>query len=222
MSKQFKGLWIPAEVLCDKDLKHVEKLVLSMALAMRDGIRMSDATIADQIGVSDRSIAGILKSLVSKGYMGKSGNGYHRKFTALRKVAMLTTQGYVETTQGDVVTTQGCAETTQGCDVVEDESKDIRKAATPLRKVATLTTQGCDHKEYKEYKRKEQSATKVEKQFDEALELDSANTSEVPSLGTKPSWIGLEDMSGYALRNEPKDGTLIRNPHTGTITEYEK
>jgi DNA-binding MarR family transcriptional regulator len=87
MSKQFKGLWIPAEVLCDKDLKHVEKLVLSMALAMRDGIRMSDATIADQIGVSDRSIAGILKSLVSKGYMGKSGNGYHRKFTALRKVA---------------------------------------------------------------------------------------------------------------------------------------
>ena len=75
---------------------------------------------------------------------------------------------------------------------------------------------------YSKPNRKEQSATKVEKQFDEALELDSANTSEGTSLGTKPSWIGLEDMSGYALRNEPKDGTLIRNPHTGTITEYEK
>ena len=215
MSKQFKGLWIPAEVLCDEDLKHVEKLVLSMALAMRDGIKMSDATIAEQIGVSDRSIAGILKSLVSKGYMGKSGSGYYRKFTALRKVATLTTQGYVETTQG-------CAETTQGCDVSEDESKDIRKAATPPRKAAMLTTQGCDHKEYKEYKRKEQSAKKVEKQFDEALESDSANTSEASSLGTMPSWLGFEDTNGYALRKEPKEGTLIRNPCTGEITEYEK
>ena len=129
MSNKFKGLWIPVEVLCDEDLKHVEKLVLSMALAMRDGIRMSDATIAEQIGVSDRSVAGILKSLVSKGYMGKSGNGYNRKFTALRKVATLTTQGCVETTQGDVVTTQGDVVTTQGCDVVEDDPKDIRSLA---------------------------------------------------------------------------------------------
>ena len=173
MSKQFKGLWIPAEVLCNEDLKHVEKLVLSMALAMRDGIRMSDATIAEQIGVSDRSIAGILKSLVSKDYMGKSGSGYYRKFT-------------------------------------------------PLRKAATLTTQGCDHKEYKEYKKNKQNAKKVEKKVDEALELDSSNTSEASSLGTKPSWHGFEDTNGYALRNEPKEGTLIRNPHTGEITEYEK
>ena len=208
MSKQFKGLWIPAEVLCNEDLKHVEKLVLSMALAMRDGIRMSDATIAEQIGVSDRSIAGILKSLVSKDYMGKSGSGYYRKFTPLRKAATLTTQG--------------CVETTQGCDVSEDESKDIRKAATPLRKAATLTTQGCDHKEYKEYKKNKQNAKKVEKKVDEALELDSSNTSEASSLGTKPSWHGFEDTNGYALRNEPKEGTLIRNPHTGEITEYEK
>lgn len=70
--------------------------------------------------------------------------------------------------------------------------------------------------------REDQSAKKVEKQIDEALELDSANTSEGTSLGTKPSWFGFEDMSGNALRSEPKDGTLIRNPHTGEITEYEK
>ena len=78
-----------------------------------------------------------------------------------------------------------------------------------------------NHQEPPEIKNK-QSAKKVEKQVDEALELDSANTSEGTSLGTKPSWFGFEDINGYALRSEPKDGTLIRNPHTGEITEYEK
>jgi|19_taG_2_1085344.scaffolds.fasta_scaffold123066_1 hypothetical protein len=75
---------------------------------------------------------------------------------------------------------------------------------------------------YSKPNRKEQSAKKVEKQVDEALELDSANTSEGTSLGTRPSWIGFEDTNGYALRNEPKEGALIRNPHTGEIKEYEK
>jgi len=52
-------------------------------------------------------------------------------------------------------------------------------------------------------------------------QIDKQGTSEASSL-ENPSWVGLEDVSGYALRKEPKPGTMIRNPHTGVITEYEK
>lgn len=72
-----------------------------------------------------------------------------------------------------------------------------------------------------EDKREEQSAEKVEEQIDKALESEDQETSEETSLGSKPSWFGLEDISGYALRKEPKIGALIRDPRTGVIEEYE-
>ena len=68
----------------------------------------------------------------------------------------------------------------------------------------------------------EQENQQSTKQIDKALESEDQETSEVSSLGNKPSWVGLQDISGYVLRKEPKPGTLIRNPHTGVITEYEK
>ena len=52
-------------------------------------------------------------------------------------------------------------------------------------------------------------------------QIDKQGTSEASSL-ENPSWVGLQDSNGYALRKEPKPGELIRNPHTGVITEYEK
>ena len=69
--------------------------------------------------------------------------------------------------------------------------------------------------------RGEQSAEKVEKQFDEALELGSSDTTQQAEVGTQP-WRGFEDTNGRTLRNEPKEGTLIRNPRTGETIEYEK
>jgi len=75
---------------------------------------------------------------------------------------------------------------------------------------------------YSKPNRNKQSAKKVEKQFDEALELDSSNTTQQAEVGTQPSWRGFEDTNGHALRNEPKEGTLIRNPRTGETIEYEK
>jgi len=68
----------------------------------------------------------------------------------------------------------------------------------------------------------EQENQQSTKQVDEALESEDQGTSEETSLGNKPSWFGFEDSKGYALRKEPKPGELIRNPHTGVITEYEK
>jgi hypothetical protein len=73
-----------------------------------------------------------------------------------------------------------------------------------------------------EDKREEQSAEKVEERIDKALESENQETSEETSLGNKPSWFGLQDTSGYPLRKEPKVGTLIRDPNTGVIEEYEK
>ena len=70
--------------------------------------------------------------------------------------------------------------------------------------------------------RKPDSKKQSENQIDKALESEDQETSEETSLGNKPSWFGFEDSRGYALRKEPKPGELIRNPHTGVITEYEK
>ena len=57
-----------------------------------------------------------------------------------------------------------------------------------------------------------------------ALDSNSIGSSSSQQAATvsQQSWHGFEDTNGYALRNEPKEGTLIRNPHTGEITEYEK
>ncbi len=70
--------------------------------------------------------------------------------------------------------------------------------------------------------RKPDSKKQSAKQIDKALELEDQETSEETSLGNKPSWFGLQDVNGYPLRKEPKVGTIIRDPNTGTYIEYEK
>jgi hypothetical protein len=133
-NKEFTGMWISKEILSMKDIKHVEKLVLSMAHNLPDGIRMADSTIAGQIGVSERSVSGILASLVSKGYLLKTGTHSSRLFVPT------TQDNVVRTTQGDVV-----------------QQADYAVQRNQLRKAAKSTTQGCDHKEHKHKESKENS-----------------------------------------------------------------
>ena len=126
MSKPNAGLWIPNEILADTNLKHVEKMVLAMAFALKDGIRMSDATVAEQLGISKRSVPGVFASLISKGYLKKDGKRFTRKL---------------------LPNTQGCVlENTQGC---VNEKTEYARLRNGIRKATYSNTQGCDHKVYK-------------------------------------------------------------------------
>lgn len=115
--KEYLGLWIPKGILACKKLKHVEKLVLAAAINLTDGLRMSDKKLADQLGVSESSIRGILRSMLDKGFLVKVGTHKTRKF-------LPTAQGYALTDDANCATLR-----------------------TQPRKATHLTAQGCAHKE---------------------------------------------------------------------------
>ena len=97
MSKPNAGLWIPKEILANKDLTHIEKIIWSMSLAMPKGLRMADSTIADQTGTSPKNVAKVLAKMVASGWLQKSGSHYTRSFRPI------TPQGVIETTPTVVI-----------------------------------------------------------------------------------------------------------------------
>ena len=123
--KEYLGLWIPKGILACKKLKHVEKLVLAAAINLTDGLRMSDKKLADQLGVSESSIRGILRSMLDKGFLVKVGTHKTRKF-------LPTAQGYALTDDANCATLR-----------------------TQPRKATHLTAQGCAQKEKKQNENKE-------------------------------------------------------------------
>ena len=83
------GLWIPKTILERTDMTYIEKIVWSMARALPNGLRMSDATIAEQVGATPRYIGNVLCKMVRAGMLEKRGSYGHRSFYPITPICVI-------------------------------------------------------------------------------------------------------------------------------------
>lgn len=115
-NRQFKGIWMPAEIWLNHDLTWNEKILLAEidSFTSRDrDFYMSNEYIANFLGVTETSANKILSSLIKKGFVVKTKFDGRKRWV---KSALST------------VTSQGCSQE-QGRDVPEDNryNKDIEQ-----------------------------------------------------------------------------------------------
>ena len=70
--QKLKGLWIPAEILLNKDLSDKEKIILSMVLYLSEekgSCFASNKYIANIVNVTHERVSKIISSLKDKGYI---------------------------------------------------------------------------------------------------------------------------------------------------------
>lgn len=70
--QKLKGLWIPAEILLNKDLSDKEKIILSMILYLSEETKScfaSNKYIASIVNVTHERVSKIISSLKDKGYV---------------------------------------------------------------------------------------------------------------------------------------------------------
>ncbi len=70
--KKLKGLWIPAEILLNKDLSDKEKIILAMILYLSEEkgrCFASNKYIANIVNVTNERVSKIISSLKNKGYV---------------------------------------------------------------------------------------------------------------------------------------------------------
>ena len=98
--KEFKGIWIPYEILVDKDLNDKEKMIYSMLiyLSKENECVMSNTYISNLLNICNVQASRIVNSLKKKGYI-KIEIVYKKesKEIALRKIMPINK--YVNTTQ---------------------------------------------------------------------------------------------------------------------------
>lgn len=69
--KNFKGVWIPYEILTDKKLNDKEKIIYSMiiSLSKENECTMSNAYIGNLLNICNVQVSRIVNSLKEKGYI---------------------------------------------------------------------------------------------------------------------------------------------------------
>ena len=85
--QKLKGLWIPAEILLNKDLSDKEKIILSMILYLSEekgSCFASNKYIANIVNVTPERVSKIIRSLKDKGYVNLSfGSFFSNSFITL-------------------------------------------------------------------------------------------------------------------------------------------
>ena len=72
VTQKLKGLWIPVEILLNKDLSDKEKIILSMILYLSEETKScfaSNKYIASIVNVTANRVSKIISSLKNKGYV---------------------------------------------------------------------------------------------------------------------------------------------------------
>lgn len=196
IDKEYTGLWIPKEIECRADLTHLEKLVWGKVKALPNGMRMADATIAEQLGIKERNVAKVLARMVKKGWLLKTGSYNSRMFQ--------------ETTPQSVVLQ---ISTPQGVVSYPRKTDDYPSKCSQLPPEVYLTTPQGDHKEYKRKESIEEESSAFENRTTQQAEV---------GLNSQ-SWKGWHEVGvNRPLRSEPREGTMIYNPATGENQEYER
>ena len=88
MERQFKGIWIPAEIWLNMDLSAIDKILLADIDSFTGNGKMfykSIATIAKELGVSESTIKRAIKALLDKNLIRVSGGTRKRLCESLMR-----------------------------------------------------------------------------------------------------------------------------------------
>lgn len=87
MAKQKqRGLWIPQEIVDDKNLTLSEKLILSVVAGLSDGCFAKNESLAKMCGLSIVCVRKALKGLEDKGYIDRSQQGKSREIKVIKNI----------------------------------------------------------------------------------------------------------------------------------------
>lgn len=84
MSKQFTGVFIPAEIIGDPRLKPIEKILLGYMGSFNGRFFAGNAHVAKMLAISETSVANLMSGLRKRGYIqGRTATYLGRKPTCL-------------------------------------------------------------------------------------------------------------------------------------------
>lgn len=80
MQRNFKGVWIPVEIYLHQELSWTEKILLTEihSLSVQGSCFASNASLAQFLQVSEKTVANTITSLRKRGYLKVTGNGGFR------------------------------------------------------------------------------------------------------------------------------------------------
>ena len=194
--KEYKGVWMPKEIVADRKLAPLEKIIWSMAASLPEHLRMADATIAERIGTTPKNVAKILAKMVKKGYLRKSGSHNHRCFHPI------TPKG------GIAIPPKG-----------EVSEIDYPKSSNQLPQKGESITPKGDHREQERTINRENTESAKQSVDKDTQPVDVSDT---PQQVVSELWRRYLDLStGRPFRIKPKVGSLVYDPKTEEQKEYE-
>jgi len=113
MSKEFKGIWIPKEILAIEDIGTTEKMILSVILALdkNGGCKANNRYFANLFQISRTRVSIIIQNLYKKSYIGyitkvKGGIQENEKrvlnFTYTTSITKVTTYNIVNNSSDNI------------------------------------------------------------------------------------------------------------------------
>jgi len=134
MDRQFKGIWIPADVWLNKDLTLIDKVILAEVDSFSGNGKSyfkSNATLSDETGLGVSTISRSVKKLIDLGLISSSFNGRCRYLRTVSIVNMTKQDGISDKAEcSGLPTTYTTTETdtntsTKGGVVLPFESKEF-------------------------------------------------------------------------------------------------
>ena len=213
MEREFKGVWIPAEVWLDQRLTICEKAFLAEVDSFTGNgktFHKSNETIQQEYGISPRTVQRMIKHLVDIGLLKSDFNGRVRHLSAVR-VAKMTGQGR----QND----ESASPKWRHTNTVENTVDNTVK-----RKGVVMPFEGKEFEEawknWKEYKRAEHGFKFKSPASEQASlhQLQTLSGDDAPTAiriigqSLANGWKGffpLKNLKNDNARTGPSDGSLI-------------
>lgn len=126
--KQYKGVWMPKEILDNPDLTPTEKILLAIIESLDDeevgGCYASNEYLGNKLGVTEKMASWTISNLKKKGYLAQTKfDGRRRFIRSVLSFSWRQTPGFLESgSRNPGVSEQGCQ---QGSDIKEDNKEAI-------------------------------------------------------------------------------------------------
>ena len=138
--KQYKGVWLPKEILDSPDLTPTEKVLLAIIESLDDeeagGCYASNEYLGNRLGVTEKMASWTISNLKKKGYLAQTKfDGRRRFIRSALSFSWRQTPGILESgSRNPGVSERGCQ---QGSDIKED-NKEVNFNAGDLESEARM------------------------------------------------------------------------------------
>lgn len=129
---QFEGTWIPADLCKRKDLIPTEKLILGYCASFPNRCFASDAHIAAQLGLTQKTVSNTLSKLRARGIL--NGRDFKKSFTTIPVNGKpIPVNGHIEQSEEQRIDKReefplkGMIVKTHESQLTEEEIKSIRR-----------------------------------------------------------------------------------------------